>query len=268
VARTSGGAFKVADIAAILKQQAPLLRSLAQEKHVVPDIHPNDMLFDFLVGAFPNNNQAAIEAYIRGGEDCARKFAALCAKHLTKQHPTILEFASGYGRVSRYAKQIMPDAEWVCSDVHPKAVDFIADKMALVSFLSSARPQDWTADRSFDAVFALSFFSHMPKATFGSWLARLFQSVSPGGVLIFTTHGEASLDQMKAVLPDAAFDESGFYWNTISDQHDLDSSEYGSSAATKTFVEHELRNIYGAELIQHEPAFWWAHQDLYVVRRA
>lgn len=201
------------DIAAILEEQASFLHSIASGKHVVPDISPRDMLFDFFVGALAGDNQKAVEAYINSGDDCARKFAGLCAEHVAEQRPNILEFASGYGRVSRYAKQVLPNAEWTCSDVHQEAVDFIAGKLSLASFISPSRPRNWVNDRRFDVVFALSFFSHMPRATFGPWLSKLFEAVAPGGLLIFTTHGAVSLVNMKAVDPNAAFDGAGFYWS-------------------------------------------------------
>jgi hypothetical protein len=58
-------------------------------------------------------------------------------------------------------------------------------------------------------VFALSFFSHMPDATFAAWLERLLSAVKRGGILVFTTRGAISLRNMKA--GDANFNEDGFY---------------------------------------------------------
>ena len=50
------------------------------------------------------------------------------------------------------------------------------------------RPEDFRPSEQFDVVFALSFFTHMPKSTFGRWLARLPRG-PPSGQLAFTTHG-------------------------------------------------------------------------------
>lgn len=256
------------DIAAILDQQRNLSHSVASQMNVAPDISSDDMLFDFLVRAvFPTDHPGAVNAYFNGGQDCAQRFAALCREHLQSQPKTVLEFASGYGRVARHVKHVLPATSWTCSDVHAGAVEFNAGRLGFNSFISPSRPEQWTAERRFDVVFALSFFSHMPDATFAPWLERLLNTVETGGLLIFTTHGAISLRNMKAGGLDARFDENGFYWNANSDQRDINSAEYGTSAVTLSYVERALRTLPEVELIRFQQAFWWGHQDLYVVRK-
>jgi hypothetical protein len=237
---------------------------------VVPEISPEDMMFDFIVRAvFPTNHAQAVEAYFSGGGDCAQRLAALCHELLQTAPKTILEFASGYGRVCRHAKHVLPATLWTSSDVHPHAVSFNTKKLGIDSFVSPASPEGWVVNRRYEVVFALSFFSHMPDATFGPWLERLFNSVEQNGILIFTTHGEISLRNMRAggLDPLANFNEKGCYWNTNSDQRDLDSTDYGTSAVTLHYVQRALEALPEAELIRFQQAFWWAHQDLYVVRK-
>jgi hypothetical protein len=151
--------------------------------------------------------------------------------------------------------------------VHPRAVEFNADRLGLDSFISPSRPAGWTIERRFDVVFALSFFSHMPDATFAPWLERLFCTVEQGRILVFTTHGAISLRNMRAGGLDAHFNVNGFYWNAQSDQRGIDSTDYGTSAVTLSYVQRALQSLPGAELIRFQQAFWWSHQDLYVVRR-
>jgi SAM-dependent methyltransferase len=226
------------------------------------------MLFDFLIRAvFLADHPKAVDAYFTGGQACAQRFAALCREHLQSDPKAVLEFASGYGRVARHAKHVLPATTWTCSDVHPRAIEFNADRLGLDSFISPSRPEGWTIERRFDVVFALSFFSHMPDATFTPWLERLFSTVEPGGILVFTTHGAISVRNMKAGGLDAKFDENGFYWNAQSDQRDIDSTDYGTSAVTLNYVQRALQSLPEAELIRFQQAFWWSHQDLYVVRK-
>ncbi|PBB64789.1 hypothetical protein CK228_31160 [Mesorhizobium sp. WSM4312] len=256
------------DIAGILAEQEPLARSIAKAKKVAFEISKDDMLLDFFVRAvFPTDHPKAIEAYFTGGEDCAKRFANLCREHLLSDPSSVLEFASGYGRVARYATQVLPDAAWVSSDVHPNAIEFLSNKIGVRAHLSSTKPEDWSIDNEFDAVFALSFFSHMPDATFAPWLSRVFTAVKPGGILIFTTHGAVSLRNMRAGGLSAQFDDTGFYWNSNSDQRDLDARDYGTSAVSLGYVQKAISGIEGAELIRFQQAFWWGHQDLYIVRK-
>jgi hypothetical protein len=261
--------MKDIDIAAILDEQRALSHSIATQMNIIAEISPDDMLFDFLVRAvFPTTHPNAVDAYFTGGQDCARRFAALCREHLQSEPTTVLEFASGYGRVARHAKHVLPATSWTCSDVHARAVVFNADRLGLASFISPSRPEGWTVEHKFNVVFALSFFSHMPDATFMPWLERLFSTVEPGGILVFTTHGAISLRNMKAGGLDADFDKDGFYWNTNSDQRDIDSTDYGTSAATLGYVQRASQSLPEAELIRFQQAFWWSHQDLYVVRKS
>jgi SAM-dependent methyltransferase len=256
------------NVAEILYQQRQLSHSIATRMNVESEIDPDDMLFDFLVRAvFPTDHPRAIEAYFNGGADCAERFAGLCREHLKSEPGTILEFASGYGRVTRHVKKLFPNASWICGDVHQRAVDFSRHKLGLDAFLSPTRPNDWTVTRTFEVVFALSFFSHMPNVSFGAWLHRLLETVSPDGILIFTTHGAVSLRNMKAGGLNAVFDDTGFFWDSHSDQRDLDSADYGTSGVTLSYVDRLLKPLRDSDLIRFQQAFWWGHQDLYVVRK-
>jgi SAM-dependent methyltransferase len=250
------------------ERQYAISQSISSQFNVISDISPDDMLFDFLLHTvFSGNYTQTVQAYFSGGEDCARRFAALCGEHLQGKPQTILEFASGYGRVARHARRLFPETQWTSSDVHTQAVAFGKDVLGLDSFLSPRQPANWTAYRTFDVVFALSFFSHMPDKTFGLWLEQLFRSVTQGGLLIFTTHGAISLRNMRANGLDAVFDQNGYYWNGQSDQRDLDSRDYGTSAVTFSYVLRAIRALPECELIRFQQAFWWAHQDVYILRK-
>lgn len=257
------------DIKTILAEQRPLSEALAAQRNVIPEIDPDDMLFDFLIRSiFPTDHPQAINAYFNGGEDCARKFAVLCREHLQSEPRTVLEFASGFGRVARYAKHVLPETKWTSSDVHPKAVDFITDRIGIESFISPGKPDGWTVDRKFHVVFALSFFSHMPNALFGRWLERVFSAVEPGGIFIFTTHGAATVKMLRENGANPTLNEAGYYWDFGTDQRDIDTNEYGTSVVTLAYTQRALSALPTAELIRFQQGFWWGHQDLYVVRRA
>jgi hypothetical protein len=112
----------------------------------------------------------------------------------------------------------------------------------------------------------LSLFSHLPDLSFGPWLRRIFEAVAPGGIMMFTTHGEVTL-QRRWQLPLSSFDSRGFFWQIGGDQVDLDPLEYGTSAATFGYVYAILRDIPQATLVRYQRGFWWGNHDLYVLRR-
>jgi SAM-dependent methyltransferase len=225
------------------------------------EIHPNDLLFDYLLRvSMMGDRERAERAYLDGGLDCARKFAALHDEYSGGKK--ILEFASGYGRVARHIPTLLSEADWTCSDIHPEAIEFIRAKLGLPAFLSAANPTEWRS-KTYDVVFALSFFSHVPDRSFGLWLKALSESVTPSGLLIFTTHGRETARLISS--EPIQFDDYGFYWATYSDQGDLDSQVYGTSIAKFGYVNRILETL-PLFLIRYQEAFWWGHQDLYVVR--
>jgi hypothetical protein len=115
----------------------------------------------------------------------------------------------------------------------------------------------------FDVVFALSFFSHMPITTWARWLVRLCQVAKPGGIILFTTQGNAS----RRFFGNPELPEMGFWFASTSEQKDLSADEYGQTIVTPNFVRRHLLTIADVELIETREAYWWDHQDLFVVRK-
>jgi SAM-dependent methyltransferase len=229
------------------------------------EISPTDLLFDYLLRVPMKGDRArATGAYLSGGRDCAQRFATLCREY-GDEPKSVLEFASGYGRVARHVAELAPALSWTCCDIHPQAVAFISEKIGLRAFLSTTDPAQWAAPALYDVVFALSFFSHTPDHRFGPWLAALVRAATPGGLLIFTTHGETSI--AKNYAPRGIHIDlgaAGHHWSPNSDQLDLDPIEYGTSFVTRAYVEDKIGPC-GA-LLDFRPGYWWGHQDLYILR--
>jgi SAM-dependent methyltransferase len=234
---------------------------------VSPEIHDNDLIMHFLLNhpAFPDPEQA-IGYYFSDGAESASKLKAILTRNVPSP-PTgtysLLEFASGYGMVTRHLANELVGADIASCDIHDQAVDFITNTLHSYAVISRHVPEELNLDRLFDVVFALSFFSHMPEATFGRWLKALFSVVRPGGLLAFTTHGLASQKHFgELVLP-----ESGFAFIPSSEQGDLDSAEYGSSIASPDYVIGEVYRTVRAPIREFKHAYWWGHQDLYVIAK-
>ena len=85
----------------------------------------------------------------------------------------LLEFASGYGCVTRHLPLVMPLAQITACDIHEEAISFITEEIGQKAVPSCSDPKELELNSKFDIVFALSFFSHMPKATWEDWLVAL-----------------------------------------------------------------------------------------------
>ncbi|MDG1462796.1 MAG: class I SAM-dependent methyltransferase, partial [Gammaproteobacteria bacterium] len=174
----------------------------------------------------------------------------------------LFEFAAGFGCVSRHLKN-NERFDTIACDIHPKAISFLRDELKMKTFQSAHLPEDFKPGGQHDVIFALSFFSHMPRETFGRWLKSLYDALGGPGYLIFTTHGSASLQN--AGNPELS--EDGFWFAANSEQDDLDGAEYGTAMSMPDFVISEIYKQTGAPIVMYKYAHWWEHQDLWVVKR-
>jgi hypothetical protein len=252
---------------AILEKYKLYCEEQAQQLKVCPDIHPNDFIFQFL---FENpsfqSKENAIQYYFNDGLKSAKKLSDLLTNicgFTENNNIRLLEFASGYGCVTRHLKNAIPFCVSTACDIHPEAIKFLQHNIVVKAELSAPRPEDLYLSPEFDVVFALSFFSHMPKVSFFRWLIKLASFVDPGGFLIFTTHG---LKSRKFLSPDLKFDLDGFYYRSASEQKDINTEEYGLSCTTPQYVFRETAKIKEFTPVYFHEGYWWNHQDVYVLK--
>ena len=87
---------------------------------------------------------------------------------------SFLDFACGYGRLTRFLIQEMPAARIWVSDIDAAAVKFQIGQFGVNGIVSTSNPQDYHPTDRFDVILASSFFSHVPEKTFASWLQKLY----------------------------------------------------------------------------------------------
>jgi 2-polyprenyl-3-methyl-5-hydroxy-6-metoxy-1,4-benzoquinol methylase len=239
---------------------------VAARRHGVESAcHAEDLIYAFVVqrmSIFPSIN-SAVDYYFDDGARSAAKIGEIVAKLPLKRRPIeMLEFASGYGCVSRHLKK-NPILSLTSCDIHEQAIEFLRTKLAVRSLMSAHAPEQLALGEEFDVVFALSFFSHMPRTTFGRWLKALFEQLRCPGYLIFTTHGLASRKNFNN--PEIPAD--GFWFAAMSEQADLSTAEYGMTIVTPEFVTHEVLAQTGRPIYDYRHAYWWEHQDLWIVEK-
>ena len=224
------------------------------------NIHPDDFILDYAVKIV--GVKRGVEAYLEGGKSHASWFKSVCDKaNLSHQgiKVSLLEFASGYGRVTRHFDKDYYDV--TACDIHEEATNFISGHLNVKTILSVSNPDDFNINKTFDIVFALSFFSHIPDRTFGKWLKVLYGCVNQGGALIFTTHGRISNEDAKMTLVD------GYAFSSSSEQKDLDTAEYGITITENSYVTKVCE-----QFLSVTPTDWIEggcdKQDLYIIKKA
>ena len=233
---------------------------------VTAKVDQSDHIFNWLLtNPVFDSRDSAVSYYFHDGKKSAYNVKRLLDRYQVQTpRPSLLEFASGYGCVSRHMLNAMPNLDLTSCDIHAEAIEFLRANIPGSSQLQSKhKPEDFNPDRKYDYVFALSFFSHMPRRTWPIWLQQLFAAVKSGGYLMFTTQGETS----RQYHGNPTIPEDGFWFSEESEQRDLDLNEYGQTIVTPTYAVSEIAKIADARLIGLDLHGWWEHQDLYVVRK-
>ncbi len=238
----------------------------AQPFEVSSAVHYDDFIFRFLYDnpVFKSKN-AAINYYFSDGNNSASKVKKIIDKYMNDpgSKKNILEFASGYGAVTRHAISLVEPHVLHSCDIHGEATSFIEEQLKGKTVLSSPIPEKLVLPCKYDFIFVLSFFSHMPELTWKRWLERLVAALKDDGVLLFTTHGELSMKY----FPQAKLNDDGYWFEGSSEQKDLDVATYGQTITTKDFVDAQIADIADITVLKYEQGGWWEHQDLYILKK-
>lgn len=227
-------------------------------------LHPADEMYLYNLRSLRGSAEAAAILYFLKGrqifltvEEIARwRFGGLSAVG------SFLDFASGFGRSTRFLVRELPASRLWVTEIDPEAVRFQEEAFGVRGFVSAADPGQFRSRDGFDVVLASSFFSHLPAPAFEAWLRRLYELLAPGGLLLFSVHG-------KALLADPAADWSeGIVFRAESETTRLDPRAYGTSYVTEGFVRRAAEAATsGGGSIAGFPFGFCAHQDLYVLCR-
>jgi len=222
-------------------------------------IHPDDFMLRFFMGHHWNHRETTWFDYFRSGWSAARTVHRLLTWHFGENARSIrlLDFASGFGRVTRFLVQhLSPEQIWI-SDIFEEGVKFQRQRFGVEGFQSSAEPDGLICNERFDCIVASSFFSHLPSATFTPWLKKLASLLRPGGMLIFSVHGEA-----EGV---GARESGGVRYQATSEICELPGESYGTSWVDEAFVRQAASNAAPGFDCMRFPKALWSFQDVYVL---
>jgi SAM-dependent methyltransferase len=173
----------------------------------------------------------------------------------------ILDFGCGCGRVLRRWHDL--DARVCGSDLSGPAVEWCRRHLPFVAVgVNALEPPLTYGDASFDLVYALSVFSHLPVKTQLAWRNELGRVLRPGGHLLLTLHGDAYAEQLtgeeRRIYADG---ECVVRWAEAA------GSNFCMTFHPPAFVRDRLAD--GFELVEHVPrgALGNPEQDLVLLRR-
>ena len=175
---------------------------------------------------------------------------------------SLMDFACGYGRVTRFLVQDMPAGRIWASDIYSDAVGFQVEQFGVNGVVSAVKPENYNNANRYDFIFVASLFSHLPEKTFHSWLKKLYSLLSPTGLLVFSVHDiELKPQRLKA-------GKNGICFVSESESGSLDKQSYGTSYVSEAFVNDAIAGIpHDTAASVHIKRGLNGFQDLYIVSR-
>jgi SAM-dependent methyltransferase len=228
-------------------------------------IDSRDEMLSFLIQIHDGDRERALFTYFRTGLSIADSMTQILRWRFGDLGGvSLLDFASGYGRVTRFLLRDLPAGHVWVSDVYADGVRFQEERFGVHGIVSTVRPEDFVRSESFDAITVTSLFTHLPDRRFVDWLRVLLGLLRPGGVLIFSVHGEEVLS------PDCAVPAEGILFQEMSESGSLDTSDYGSTWVTESYVRAAVARASPEQdiAVHRLPRGLCNFQDLYVAVRA
>ncbi len=253
-------------------ETSPLVRALladlgVEEGGVDLAIDPGDEMLGFLLESSQGDRDRALWAYFQSGASIAASMTQVLGWRFgaPERVGKLLDFASGYGRVTRFLRRRLPAERIWVADVYAEGVRFQERRFGVHGIVSTVRPEDLgaAAAAGFDAILVTSLFTHLPEERFVAWLGVLMRLLAPGGVLAFSVHDRALLP-LGVQLPPA-----GIFFQEISESGSLATHDYGSTWVSEAFVHGALARATGggalpAGSLHRLPRGLCNYQDLYV----
>jgi SAM-dependent methyltransferase len=189
-----------------------------------------------------------------------------------------LDFGCSSGRVVRVLAAVRPDVRWHGCDPNSGSIAWAAKHLAPVSFFESPqRPPLAMEPESLDLIYAISIWTHFDEAPTLDWLREMRRLLRPGGLLLLTTHGLASVsNQLRSgeMIPGngvrcaEALHRAGFWFTpAFGDEGDFGVRDSGWGMAYMTPEWLVARTLPTWSLLLYAPGRLGVNQDVYLFER-
>jgi hypothetical protein len=242
-------------------------------KSVDRDIHPLDNMYS-----------GSPAAYLSIGK---RALALICEAYDREQRlpVSILDFPSGWGRVTRWLRAAFPDIVIGAGDVWHEAVEHTS-KTCNASCIKSDEDLSKVDCPTFDCIFTGSLATHLSEAKTRELIDWLIAHLEPGGLAIVTSHGRVARDKFLAKPKRSAFstdDQLASFTDTFNaggyafqpyvgraDAHmkSLNVSQYGLSLVSPIWWMGLVLQRNDVALVNYIEAGWNRHQDVLILKKS
>lgn len=245
-------------------ETSPFVRAFLADRGIAPGsldlaIDARDEMLGFLVQNLEGDRERALFGYFRSGLSIADSMLQILRwRFRDLSGIRVLDFASGYGRITRFLLRDLAPEQVSVSDVYADGVRFQQERFGVHGIVSTVRPEDFRCGERFDAILVTSLFTHLPEERFIQWLRVLFGLLRPGGMVLFSTHDPGLLEPCPEMPP------SGLLFQEISESGSLDTRDYGSTWVTEAFVRGAVARVDPSASVHRLERGLCNYQDLYV----
>jgi SAM-dependent methyltransferase len=223
-------------------------------------------------------------AYLAVGLSALQCIKAALSHACRAEPRTILDFPSGYGRVTRFLQAEFREAYIVCAELNREAVAFMSktgvtavvsnEDFRKVSFPGMTFNEDFRKvsfpGMTFDLIFSGSLLTHIDEPRAIELLRLYYRSLAPGGLCVFTMHGSTSVewlrrDQVTYDLPEelrikllADLERDGFSYAKLPQYEN-----YGISLSNYETMLRLAEQAGDWTLSSYHERAWARHHDVY-----
>jgi SAM-dependent methyltransferase len=184
---------------------------------------------------------------------------------------SILDFPCGYGRVLRFLRARFPDAQITAAELDIAALAFCKESFGVNTVESKTDFSKLSIAGSFDLIWCGSLLTHVDENSAAELLKFVHDHLSPGGRVLFTTHGSHSVESIRKTrraygLPDAArqnllsqYDARGYGYADYAGR-----PGYGVSVASPDRMVSIARSVGPWKDVSFLERGWDNHQDVYI----
>lgn len=137
--------------------------------------------------------------YYYTGRAHAKYIAQLIRDNLDEPSPMICEWGCGPARIIRHMVEFFDGAgiQLQGFDYNAATIRWCKEHISGINFdCNSLSPPLPCEDNAYDCVYNLSVFTHLSETMHHQWMAELRRVVKPGGIIIFTTHGDHFINNL------------------------------------------------------------------------